>query len=129
MRIPVTTLGLVGAVGALCICPLCDTAFGDRAMAYFSATAPSSVAFSADRGIQGQPPAHVVKVVGLKIEGMTCGGCVFGVKKVLTRLDGVSKAVVSYETRSAVVTFDPAKVTVEQMVGAIKTLGYKATVS
>jgi periplasmic mercuric ion binding protein len=124
-----TTLGIVGVVGALCICPLCETALGNRAISYFSAAAPPSVASSADETIQAQAPAPAVKVVALKIEGMTCGGCVFGVKKVLTRLNGVSKAVVSYETRSAVVTFDPAKVTVEQMVGAIKTLGYKATVS
>jgi mercuric ion binding protein len=124
-----TTLGIVGVVGALCICPLCETALGNRAISYFTTDVRASVASGASVGVQGQAPAPAVKVVALKIEGMTCGGCVFGVKKVLTRLNGVSKAVVSYETRSAVVTFDPAKVTVDQMVVAIKTLGYKATVS
>lgn len=64
----------------------------------------------------------------LHVEGMTCGGCVVGVRKVLTRLAGVTKAEVSYEHSRAVVTYDPQKVTVEQMIEAIKTLGYKASV-
>ncbi|MDO8502123.1 MAG: heavy metal-associated domain-containing protein [Gemmatimonadaceae bacterium] len=63
-----------------------------------------------------------------KIQGMTCGGCVFGVRKVLRRLPGVSKAVVTYEESRAVVTYDPAMVTIAQMAAAIKTLGYNATV-
>ncbi len=49
-------------------------------------------------------------------------------RKVLTRLTGVSKADVSYERSRAVVTYDPEVVTVQQMVAAIKTLGYTATV-
>ena len=43
------------------------------------------------------------------------------------RLPGVTTADVSYEKGTAVVTYDPAKVTVVQMVEAIKTLGYTAT--
>ena len=46
---------------------------------------------------------------------------------VLKRLPGVTKADVSYEKGTAVVKYDPAKVTVAQMVAAIKTLGYTAT--
>ena len=52
---------------------------------------------------------------------------VLGTRKVLTRLPGVAKADVSYEKGTAVVTYDPRKVTVEQMVAAIRTLGYTAT--
>ena len=62
------------------------------------------------------------------MQGMDCAGCVVGVRTVLKRLPGVSKAEVTYETRRAVVTYDPAKVTVEQMIAAIKTLKYTATV-
>lgn len=50
-----------------------------------------------------------------------------GTRKVLTRLPGVAKADVSYEKGTAVVTYDLSKVTVEQMLAAIKTLGYTAT--
>lgn len=69
-----------------------------------------------------------IRVVTLKIKGMTCGGCVFGVRKVLTRLPGVSRVDVTYEQSRAVVTYDPAAATVEQMVAAIRTLGYTAAV-
>ena len=64
----------------------------------------------------------------LHIEGMTCAGCVLAVRKVLTKLDGVREADVSYETKQAFVIFDSSKVTVEQMIAAVKTLGYTATV-
>ncbi|MBA2689118.1 MAG: heavy-metal-associated domain-containing protein [Gemmatimonadaceae bacterium] len=68
------------------------------------------------------------KTVTLKVEGMTCGGCVYGVRKVLARLRGVSKADVTYEQSRADVTYDPAVVTVAKMIAAIRTLGYAATV-
>ncbi len=127
MKVTVTGLGMAGAFGALCICPLCENALSSRGVSFFSAATPTVVLASSEQSIQRQAPA--TRVVALKIDGMTCGGCVYGVKKVLTRLNGVSKAVVRYETKSAVVTFDPARVTVEQMVKAIETLGYKATAS
>ncbi|GAC1654775.1 MAG: hypothetical protein NVS4B3_19060 [Gemmatimonadaceae bacterium] len=73
-------------------------------------------------------PTVDLKIVTLHVEGMTCGGCVVGVRRVLTRLGGVSKAVVSYENQQAVVTYDPARVTVAELIVAIKTLGYTATV-
>lgn len=43
-------------------------------------------------------------------------------------LDGVTRADLSYEKREAVVSYDDAKVTVQQMVAAIKTLGHSASV-
>ena len=72
--------------------------------------------------------AVALDTVTLHIEGMTCGGCTLATRKVLERLDGVAKADVSYEHKRAVVTFDPAKVTVEQMIAAVATLEYTATV-
>jgi len=73
--------------------------------------------------------AAEVKTVRLAVEGMTCGGCVVGTRKVLTRLPGVTSAEVSYEKKEALVTYDSSKVTVGQMVAAVKTLGYTATVA
>lgn len=72
-------------------------------------------------------PAAEPKKVTLRVQGMTCGGCVLGTRKVLERLPGVSKAEVSYPEGTAVVTYDPEKVTVEQMVAAVKKLGYTAS--
>ncbi|MGQ4272424.1 heavy-metal-associated domain-containing protein, partial [Nocardiopsis changdeensis] len=55
-----------------------------------------------------------LRQVTLAVEGMTCGGCTLATRKVLTRLAGVTTAVVTYEPPRAVVTYDPRKVTVAQ---------------
>lgn len=75
-----------------------------------------------------EAPRAEAKVVTLHVEGMTCGGCAISTRIVLERLPGVEKATVSYEKSRAVVTFDPARVSVAQMIAAVKTLGYTATV-
>jgi copper chaperone CopZ len=69
------------------------------------------------------------KTATLGVEGMTCGGCAASVKIVLKKLDGVSMAMVSFAEKKATVTYDPAKVTPQQMADAIAAkLGYKAKV-
>ncbi len=63
------------------------------------------------------------------IEGMTCGACATSVKIVLGKIEGVSAARVSHEEKSAVVTYDPAKVTPQQLADTVnEKLPYKATV-
>ena len=65
----------------------------------------------------------------LRIEGMTCGACATSVKIVLGKIHGVSTARVSHEEKSAVVTYDPAKVTPQQLADTVnEKLPYKATV-
>ena len=61
-----------------------------------------------------------------QITGMTCGGCAAGVKMTVKKLDGVVKVDASYDKGNAVVTYDPNKVTAEQITEAIKKLGYEA---
>ncbi len=65
--------------------------------------------------------------VTLGISGMTCGGCVKSVTRVLDALDGVSRADVSLEKRCAVVDYDPAKVGVERLKQAVIEAGYEIT--
>jgi mercuric ion binding protein len=72
-------------------------------------------------------PAEANKVATITVEGMTCGGCAIGVRTALGRLDGVAKAEVSYEEQRAVVTFDPAKVSTDQILRTIGEFGYTAT--
>ena len=73
-------------------------------------------------------PAVALDTVTLRVEGMTCGGCTLATRKVLERLDGVTTAEVNYEKKQAVVIFDPAKVTIAQMIAAVATLKYTAIV-
>ena len=63
----------------------------------------------------------------LKIEGMTCGGCVRSVSNVLKALPGVTDAQVSLENREARVTFDPAMVDIARLKGAVEDAGYRAS--
>lgn len=141
MNKSLATFGLLAVAGARSLCDLCGPG---AQSAVASGTLPGglvSVAYAAPvpgPSLQGRPlapaqtpaqtPAQITapKTVTLAVKGMTCGGCVLGTRKVLTRLPGVAKADVSYEKGTAVVTYDPRKVTVEQMVAAIKTLGYTA---
>lgn len=125
MNKTLATLGILGLAEGLSLCDRCSS--GTRST---TALPAAVVAFAAP--VQAPAPASapsqapVAKIVTLKVQGMTCGGCVIGTRKVLTRLAGVTKADVSYEKGTAVVTYDPTRVTVEQMVAAIKTLGYTA---
>jgi len=63
----------------------------------------------------------------LNISGMTCGGCVRSVTKVINALDGVEKSDVSLEEKRAVVDFDPGKLGVEQLKRAIEEAGYEVS--
>ena len=50
--------------------------------------------------------------VRIRVEGMSCGGCVRSVTGALQALPGVTEAAVSLEASEARVRFDPAEVTV-----------------
>ena len=62
----------------------------------------------------------------LKVEGMSCGGCVKSVSAVLGALPGVTRADVSLEEQCARVTFDAGRVTREEMKRAIIDAGFEA---
>jgi copper chaperone len=62
----------------------------------------------------------------IKVDGMSCGGCVKSVTGVLTALDGVAKADVSLEQKQAVVEFDAGKVTRDRLKAAIEDAGFDA---
>ena len=66
--------------------------------------------------------------VTIKVQGMTCGGCVRSVTGVLKALPGVADADVSPEAAQARVHFDPAKVTVDAMRAAVEGAGFDAPV-
>jgi copper chaperone len=68
-----------------------------------------------------------METVTLKVEGMTCGGCVGSVTRVLKATPGVGDAVVRLDTRSATVTFDPARTSVPALKSAIEDAGYAVT--
>ena len=64
----------------------------------------------------------------LRIEGMTCKMCPATIEKALGSLEGVQRAVVVLDAKTAEVEYDPAKVTVEDMIKAVEGAGkYQAS--
>lgn len=72
-------------------------------------------------------PINNQRVV-IAIEGMHCSGCASGIKAMLKRTAGVVSAEVSYESKEAVVEFNPADTSREKILEVITNLGYKASV-
>lgn len=58
------------------------------------------------------------------VQGMSCSHCQTAVSKALKGLPGVSEAMVDLDKQQATVTFDPAKVTTQQMAKAVADAGY-----
>lgn len=105
-------LALAGAavlIGLGIFCPLC----GDG-VAAVGATALEQRADTA--------------TVRFAVSGMTCGSCATTARLALTRLPGVYGAVVSYDSASAVVRYDPRRLTPQQIAAHLERLtGYRAT--
>jgi Cu+-exporting ATPase len=62
----------------------------------------------------------------LSVHGMTCASCSGRVEQVVGNIDGVKSAGVNLLQEQATVEFDPALVTVSQLVDAINSLGFTA---
>lgn len=65
-----------------------------------------------------------MKVVTLDVENMTCAMCPYTVKKSLTKVSGVEKAEVDYDSKTARVTFDPSKTDIAALTEATTNVGY-----
>jgi copper chaperone len=65
-----------------------------------------------------------METITLKVDGMTCGGCVASVTRVLKATPGVNDAVVRLDERSATVTYDPARTGLPALKSAIESAGY-----
>lgn len=61
----------------------------------------------------------------LKIEGMHCTGCSARLQKVLSNLDGVSNAEVSFEKGMANIEFNKEIITLDEIKNAIVDSGFE----
>jgi copper chaperone len=62
----------------------------------------------------------------LKVEGMSCGGCVKSVTNVLTALPGVAKAEVSLDDKQARIEYEAGRVSIDDMKRVIVDAGFEA---
>lgn len=80
----------------------------------------------------GEPPEKVkiidknIEVINLKIEGMTCLGCVPTVKSALLKVPEVKEAEVSLSKGEAKVYTEKGKVNPADLIKAVEKAGYKA---
>jgi len=72
------------------------------------------------------PPEGVARQE-LAIGGMTCASCVARIERTLHKLDGVRAASVNLATERASVAYEPARVNVAHLIGAVEAAGYSAT--
>ena len=73
------------------------------------------------------PVWAATQTITLSVPGMTCAACPLTVKQALRKVQGVSKAEVSYEKKQAVVSFDDAKINVQALTKATADAGYPST--
>lgn len=72
------------------------------------------------------PPAAQAaeRTVTLAVQNMSCVTCPITVRKSLQAIPGVATVVVSFEDKTAVVTFDDAKANVKALTTATTNAGY-----
>ncbi len=66
------------------------------------------------------------RTVTFAVENMYCASCPYTVKKSMASVPGVVRVEVSFEAKSATVTFDDAKATVDAIAAASTNAGYPA---
>ena len=62
----------------------------------------------------------------IKVDGMSCQGCVKSVTEVLSALNGVASVVVSLDAAAATVRFDHGVVSRDALCAAIQDAGFDA---
>ncbi|MBL8711046.1 MAG: mercury resistance system periplasmic binding protein MerP [Rhodospirillaceae bacterium] len=67
------------------------------------------------------------RTVTMAVQNMTCAACPYIVQESMSAVDGVEKVIVSFEDKTATVTFDDAKATVAAIADASEHAGYPAT--
>ena len=66
------------------------------------------------------------RTVVFAVDNMTCASCPYIVKSSVTAVPGVAKVAVSFETKTATVTFDDGKTTAQAIAAASTNAGYPA---
>lgn len=64
------------------------------------------------------------RTVTLTVKNMYCATCPYTVKASLEAVPGVTKAIVSYKDKTAVVSYDDAKTSVKALTSATTNAGY-----
>ncbi|WP_414830827.1 heavy metal translocating P-type ATPase [Alteromonas sp. H39] len=66
------------------------------------------------------------KQIQLTLEGITCAACGWLIEKQLAKVDGIEKIAVNVQARRGVVTWDQQRLSLSQVLTALKRIGYTA---
>ncbi len=77
-----------------------------------------------DRSGNGSPGGS--RDVTLDVVGMRCDNCARSIKDMVSAIDGVREANVSYALEEARLSFDPTRTSIDSIVEAIESAGYAA---
>ena len=75
-----------------------------------------------------EPTQNNSQSVTLDVQNMTCAMCPITIRKALQGVKGVQSAQVDFDSKTANVTFDPKKTTIETLIKTTTNVGYPATV-
>jgi copper ion binding protein len=121
LGIPLAALGLLSPVIAGAAMAL-SSVRGQQ----FAVAAPPETRIEPPRRCQVFPRRIEVETITLKVNGMTCQGCVRSVTKALQGVDGVASVEVSLEQAEAKVSYNPREVSVERLKAAVDDAGYES---
>ena len=76
-----------------------------------------------DAGYKAVIPSQHVQ---LEVHGMTCASCSATVERVVGKLPGVQNANVNLASETLTLDYDPAEISLQQVVGAVAEAGYQA---
>jgi mercuric ion binding protein len=68
------------------------------------------------------------QTITLTVSNMTCATCPITVKHALTKVEGVSKAVIDFDKKQAMVTFDDARTSTAALIKATTDAGFPSAV-
>ena len=68
------------------------------------------------------------KTLAVNVTGMDCGGCAQKINTAVAKLNGVTKCNVTFESNGGDIQYDPAKITEQKILEAVKKAGYGASV-
>lgn len=79
--------------------------------------------------VENKATAQNLETASFKIDGMMCPqGCAATIEKKLSRMDGVEKAKVDFDSKMATIEFDPSKQTVTTFTQTVEKMGeYKVS--
>ena len=79
--------------------------------------------------LSGAVASAAERTVTLAVENMYCDACPYIVKQSLAKLPGVEKVVVSFEQKTATVTYDDQKTAPDALTSATRQAGYPSRVA